>query len=238
MKTFNELRQARLVVETKKLTDARNGRKDDKNNTWGQNYTYYEQIKNSNKVIENIDEAIKMEIALYTNILYQSIREVSDYNSFYEVLKKYIDDVETIFVDGNIYFFRPELPPFYDLTITKAIIYFGLTNKDLQNIISNNIDIRIKDEFIEFINNFYGINIPLSTEWKELSTSDIPENQIQKIEQDCKMSLMKLRNGELMNGNYPLLYENDILKTLEKCPVQIRTNLAKKLIPQKNQVNR
>lgn len=231
MKSFEDLKKERILIEQQKLIDAQRKEKVI-NYNWNDSYKNYVQIANSQKVLENIDEAVKMEIALQTNILYQSLRDCSSYNSFYDVFRKYINDASTIFVDGNVYSFHPELPALYDYSIIRAILYFGFTENDLQNLIDEKKDIRSRDNFVFFINNYYGTDIPLVYEFKLLSESPLPETMLQKKKLNLELSLFRLRNGELMDGNYPLQYEADILKQYgEPAP-------TKKLTPPKNNGNK
>lgn len=227
MKTFEELKLERLAIEERKLNDSKRKRGD--NNSWNQEYTYYKQIKNSQEVIENIDEAVKMEIAANANILYNELLEMSDSATpnraaeFYLNLKKYIIDSDTKFKDG-IYFDYPNLSPLYPYDIIRVIKYFGFTQTDLYRLISEKIQIENRDDFIQFINNFYGTNIPLRTEWLELRL--IPINSTKEF--NHKHLLLLLRNGELMDGNYPLKYETDVLGTSYKHQEQTDPVLIKK----------
>ena len=233
MKTFEELKKTRLTNEKIKLVDAEKKYDDSHNNTWYQNYAYYKQMENSKKVIENIDESVKMEIALYTNILYDSLSEASNYcifsENFNNLFQKYINDAETIFKDGNIYSFRIDLDALYPLEIIQAIVYFGFTKDDLQMLSKKQNGIITKDIFIQFINDCYGTNIPLKSEWVEFFAKPMPQTIFEMKQYNCNHNLLLLRNGKLMDGNYPLQYEDDILKKFNITQEQRGNTLIKRL---------
>lgn len=226
MKTFNELKKNRLSSEKIKLAN---------DNRYNKQLAHFEQIKNSLEVIENIDEAVKIEIAIYANTLHDELRNESTAYTFYSIFKKYIYDAETKFANGNIYSNNLELSPGYNLMIIKSIQYLGFTIKDLQQLMDNNIDIFIKDVFINYINNFYNTYIPLSFEWKEYFDYPLPECKLEMTESNCRYSLLKLRNGDLVSKeNYPLKYEADILKEFDIYPEIYSEKIKQKITSYKN----
>lgn len=233
MKTFEYLKQERLCIEKTKLAKAKEIRENYANNTFEQNFDAFEQIKNSQKAIENLDEAVRIEIAMYANLLHDELRSSSNLSTFSEVFQKYIYCVEKIFTDGNIYISNPELPPLYNYKISKAILYLGFTQNDFQQLNDNNIDFVNKNEFLAFINNFYNVNIPLSDEWREHFQQSMPECLLEKIEQRCRYELLMLRNGQYLYKGYPLRYEADILGDFDSYPESIKSQYVKKLTQSK-----
>lgn len=219
MKTFEELKKNRLVIEERKLSEA-SKKLEDSNIDWYKKFNNNEQKRKSLEVIGNIDEAVKMEIAMYANILYDGLMEISEHDfwtdAFYINFKKCINIAETIFKDSDVYLYELDLFPLYPRDVVRAIMYFGWTQDDLQNIMYEKINIRLSDNFIKFINGFYGTSMPLYSEWVEFRLSPIPTLGASKDQYMYKYHLMKLRNGEFMDGNYPEQYESDILKIFDK----------------------
>lgn len=229
MRTFEELKTLRINAEELKISIAKETK--EKNFNWVSRFNCEEQIKKSSKVIENIEETITIEIAYYANVLYNNLLAVYSTSKFslslYAILKKHVDELRK----NTLCWYSKE----NNCELLKVLGYFNFTEEDLQRINDKKSNLMFKDELMNFINNVYGTFIPLSQEWNELMLDKDLKNETACREQNRKFSLLKLKNGQLVDGSvYPLVYQKDILNVYGVLQEQSGSVLTKKLTPPRN----
>lgn len=209
MKCFEDIKKSRLLSENNRLNVARK-----RLNTYtgvSRIIKQKEQIDYSLSVIENIDEAVMMEISYNANLLFDLISSETQYTvfikMFYSRILEYIRYIEKGEIDSDK----------YNKNVVDLIKYFGFTKEDILKLVEfGNVD-SLKDEFIKFINGFYGTVIPKDSEWIVMD-DDTRElfNEEELANLDIYDIYLQFRNGDFMinkfGSMYPMLYKKDMIE--------------------------
>ena len=210
MRSYEEIRKNRLLIENNRLAVARK-RLNGSLNT-ARNIRQKEQIDYSTAVIENIDEVVKIQISYNANLLFDLVSKETKFTvftkMFYAKILEYIRYIENPKINLNSSF-NPE--------IVELINFFGFTKKDILSLVDVNMNVSLKDEFIGFINEIYNTNIPRLSEWFELDDDlrdKLNDEELKNI--DIYTIYLQFRNGDFVVEKfgciYPLLYESDIVE--------------------------
>ena len=235
MRTYNELKQIRIEQETEKINSEINSLKHDNPSEYERN-KLKNNIKIRKKVLENIDEVVKSEIAYHINLLYEGLNLYSKDPNFE---KLFFDDFELfIFIIANISItednkFKANSYYGYNLDIQRAILYFDFTLDELNILIKEKFNQDTRDKMIIFINNQYETNIPLT---KEIETCkqrlfECWFNDRERIIKNKEYKLLQVRNGEFMKGDiYPLYYHSSIEEHYDSLLISLENNEEQKNI--------
>ena len=216
MRTLKELKEDRKKYEEDKIFMSTSC-KDKEHHSWVDRFHLADQEEKSLKRLDNLDEAIEIEIAYYANMLYNQLlieQAISSANlTLFAILEEYLEELNV----NPKCFYSKEI----NKDLLKVISYFGFEKEDLKEMYSQASNLQFRDELVNFINNFYGTSIPLNYEWDELMS----QTELSYYKQEnMKLSLLKLRNGELVDSEiYPLVYRQDIVKMYENSKTKRKT---------------
>lgn len=209
MKSFEDIKKNRLLSEHNRLNVAKK-----RLNVPGgiaKSIRQKEQIDYSLSVLDNIDETVKMEISYNANLLFEFIYSETQYTiftkMFYSRMLEYIRFIETgECVDNK---FNPE--------VINLIKYFDFNLSDILKLVEFDSDVTLKDGFSKFINDYYGTNIPLLSEWVIMDENDrllCTEEELKNY--DISEICLQFKNGDFMinrfNSMYPMLYKKDMIE--------------------------
>lgn len=182
------------------------------------------RIKFSKLVIGNLNETVNIVIAKHANLLMNGIHESLKYfefnNLFFSDINEYLNKVANLRCENNLYIRNAESG--YNLDIQRAILFFNFTYGEIKKIMS-----MTRDEFMCFINEKYGTNIPMLSEledaklrWSESS------NDLEQVRNARKLKLLGLRNGAFIQTEYPLMFERDIIEQYDELEVSASKKLS------------
>ena len=96
----------------------------------------------------------------------------------------------------------------YNLDIQRAILFFNFTYDEIRKIM-----VMTRDEFMSFINEVYGTNIPMNSELEEVKEKwYYSRDDLEQVKNAREMKLVGLRNGAFIQTESPLLFERDIVQ--------------------------
>lgn len=209
MRSFDDIKKIRLLSENNRLNVAR--KRLNTSNSFSRIIKQKEQIDYSLSVIENIDEAVMMEISYNANLLFDLISSETQYTifikMFYSRILEYIRYIEKGEVDSEK----------FNKNVVDLIKYFDFTKEDILKLVEFRNDDSLKNEFSKFINNFYGTVIPNDSEWIIID-DDTRElfNEEELANLDIYDIYLQFRNGDFMinkfGSMYPMLYKKDMLE--------------------------
>ena len=174
----------------------------------------HKRIDFSKKVSGNLNETINIVIAKHANLLMNGIHESLKYYEFNDLffsdINAYLNRVANLNCVNNLYVRIAESA--YNLDIQRAILFFNFTYGEIKEIMK-----MTRDEFMCFINNKYGTNIPMMSELEEarLKWSESC-NDLEQVKNACEMKLLGLRNGAYIQTEYPLFFERDVISQYEE----------------------
>ena len=209
MRSFDDIKKIRLLSENNRLNVAK--KRLNTSNSFSRIIKQKEQIDYSLSVIENIDEAVMMEISYNANLLFDLISSETQYTifikMFYSRILEYIRYIEKGEVDSEK----------FNKNVVDLIKYFDFTKEDILKLVEFRNDDSLKNEFSKFINNFYGTVIPNDSEWIIID-DDIRElfNEEELANLDIYDIYLQFRNGDFMinkfGSMYPMLYKKDMIE--------------------------
>ena len=209
MKSFEDIKKNRLLSEHNRLNVAK--RRLNVPGSIAKSIRQKEQIDYSLSVLDNIDETVKMEISYNANLLFEFIYSETQYTiftkMFYSRMLEYIRFIETGECVNNK--FNPE--------VINLIKYFDFNLYDILKLVEFDSDVTLKDGFSKFINDYYGTNIPLLSEWVIMDENDrllCTEEELKNY--DISEICLQFKNGDFMinrfNSMYPMLYKKDMIE--------------------------
>jgi hypothetical protein len=209
MRTYEDIKKNRLLSENNRLNVARKRL----NTSVGvaRIIRQKEQIDYSLSVLENIDETIKMEISYNANLLFDLISNETEYTifikMFYSRILEYIRYIQKGVEESDK----------FDKKIVDLIKYFDFSKDDILKLVEFGSIDSLKNDFIRFINNSYGTDIPMESEWIVIDdeTRDLfSEEELANL--DIYDIYLQFRNGDFMinkfNSMYPMLYTKDMIE--------------------------
>ena len=209
MRSFDDIKKIRLLSENNRLNVAK--KRLNTSNSFSRIIKQKEQIDYSLSVIENIDEAVMMEISYNANLLFDLISSETQYTifikMFYSRILEYIRYIEKGEVDSEK----------FNKNVIDLIKYFDFTKEDILKLVEFRNDDSLKNEFSKFINNFYGTVIPNDSEWIIID-DDTRElfNEEELANLDIYDIYLQFRNGDFMinkfGSMYPMLYKKDMIE--------------------------
>ena len=209
MRSFDDIKKIRLLSENNRLNVAK--KRLNTSNSFSRIIKQKEQIDYSLSVIENIDEAVMMEISHNANLLFDLISSETQYTifikMFYSRILEYIRYIEKGEVDSEK----------FNKNVIDLIKYFDFTKEDILKLVEFRNDDSLKNEFSKFINNFYGTVIPNDSEWIIID-DDTRElfNEEELANLDIYDIYLQFRNGDFMinkfGSMYPMLYKKDMIE--------------------------
>lgn len=209
MKSFDDIKKDRILSEHNRLNVAKK-----RLNVPGgiaKSIRQKEQIDYSLSVLDNIDETVRMEISYNANLLFEFIYSETQYTiftkMFYSRMLEYIRFIENgESVNGN-----------FNFEVIHLIKYFDFNISDILKLVEFDSEDTLKDGFSKFINDFYGTNIPLLSEWVVMDENDrllCTEEELKNY--DISEICLQFKNGDFMinrfNSMYPMLYKKDMIQ--------------------------
>ena len=101
--------------------------------------------------------------------------------------------------------------------VINLIKYFDFNLSDILKLVEFDSDVPLKDGFSKFINDYYGTNIPLLSEWVIMDENDrllCTEEELKNY--DISEICLQFKNGDFMinrfNSMYPMLYKKDMIE--------------------------
>ena len=199
MRSFDDIKKIRLLSENNRLNVAK--KRLNTSNSFSRIIKQKEQIDYSLSVIENIDEAVMMEISHNANLLFDLISSETQYTifikMFYSRILEYIRYIEKGEVDSEK----------FNKNVVDLIKYFDFTKEDILKLVEFRNDDSLKNEFSKFINNFYGTVIPNDSEWIIID-DDTRElfNEEELANLDIYDIYLQFRNGDFMINKFGFMY--------------------------------
>lgn len=200
MKTFEELKKQRLEKEEKIIALSREKLKNEPISEDQKSLINF-KMQDAMKAVENIDEVVKMQIAYNVNSLFNGLE--------WYLLHGVTACISNPEKNGEL------LKNEHFLRLQQSISYFGITFKELKDLISGIFSGRTRDALVIFINDRFDTNIPLAAELIDAgqkATEVYLKDSSEKNLAYKKYHILRLTNGDyLENGEYPLYYQSDIL---------------------------
>lgn len=223
MKTINMLERERLHKENERISHLLAIYNDSATDavTKGE---IEKRIKFCKRAIGNLSETVKIEIAKHANLLMNGIHESLKYfefnDLFFSDINAYLSRVANLNCVNNLYVRNAESG--YNLDIQRAILFFNFTYGEIKEIMK-----MTRDEFMCFINNKYGTNIPMMSELEEarLKWSESC-NDLEQVKNARELKLLGLRNGAYIQTEYPLFFERDIIEQYDELEVSASKKLS------------
>ena len=210
MKKLKTLEKERLIKENDKIKNLLESynRTDITEET---KHQISKKIKDSKKAIGNLQDIVRQEIARNANLLFEGIRDALTQNDFrrlyYGAFEDFIEQVASLEETTSGYERISNVA--YNMDIQKAILYFGLTRKELELLFKNGLCDSQRDIFMKFINKRFKTKIPMTKELAEKKIDD-KTDKVKLAENKYEHKKKKLYNGEYMKGEYPQYYEYEI----------------------------
>lgn len=213
MKTINMLERERLHKENERISHLLAIYNDSATDaiTKGE---IEKRIKFCKRAIGNLSETVKIEIAKHANLLMNGIHESLKYfefnDLFFSDINEYLNRVANLRCENNLYIRNAESG--YNLDVQRAILFFNFTYGEIKKIM-----VMTRDEFMCFINEKYGTNIPMLSELEDAKLRWSESiNDLEQVKNAREMKLVGLRNGAFIQTEYPLLFERDIVEQYDK----------------------
>lgn len=225
MKTFDELKQDRIKFETEKINSETKSLEYDNPSEYKRT-ELKNNIKKRKRVLENIDEVVKSEIAYYINILYENLNIYQIHPNFDKLF--YNDFIMFITKITNLSLtkdnkFKANSYYGYNLDVQDAILYFDFTLDELNFLVKEKFNQDTRDKFIIYINNQYGTDIPLLSklEYAKKRLFECWFHEKLKFTKDKEHKILKAKNGEFMKKDrnrhiYPQYYQSSIIEYYDK----------------------
>ena len=222
MKSIDVLRRERLRKENDRIAHLLSLYNDSGIDAVTKN-ELYKRIDFSKKVIGNLNETINIVIAKHANLLMNGIQESLRYYEFNDLffsdINEYLNRVANLRCENNLYVKNADSG--YNLDIQRAILFFNFTYGEIKKIMC-----MTRDEFMCFINEKYGTNIPMMSELEEAREKwNNSCNDLEQVKNAKNLKLLGLRNGAFIQTEYPLMFERDIIEQYD----ELEQSASKKL---------
>ena len=222
MKNIELLRRERLRVENERISHLL-ALYNDSATPGSTKSELLKRIDYSKLVIGNLNETINIMIAKHANLFMNGLIESLKYFEFNDLfftdINAYLNRVANLRCENNLYIRNAESG--YNLDMQRAVLFFNFTYGEI-------LEIRrmTRDEFMTFINNKYGTNIPMLGELEEakLKWSESCDD-LEQVKNARELKLVGLRNGAFVQTEYPLFFERDVLEQYD----QLENDAEKKL---------
>lgn len=230
MKTLANLINERKIKENERLLNLKKIYDDPAMDALTKN-AIYKRVKFCQRVLNNLEETVKIEIAKHANLLFEGIRESLGFDEFkklyYLDFEKYIYRMCSMKIINHKFIVDRQFG--YNLDIQKAIIFFDLSIDDLKLIINQEIDDNKREEFMCFINEKYETKIPTLNELRKANEyyQYSHKNSLSEIECAKNRAILQVRNGVYIQTEYPLYYEDEIIDHYDKLKEDCEKKLKK-----------
>lgn len=221
MKTFNEIKEERLNCENRIIDNARI--MVEKHRDFYPIYSRYnEELMRSKNFLKNVDENVRLEIVVFARELFDELS-----HSYIEYMREnnhssmtFLDHVQHIISLSKNEYADELFCVFGNDKILKLIRYFGITEEDITIFKEKRLDIVLRSIWMEYINKFYGTDIPGITEYERLDklfTYDLQHDDNSRIYSKYDL-LLKIRNGEMSEIRtdegrvYPLITREEFVR--------------------------
>lgn len=221
MKTFEQIKEERLICEDRIIENA--SKMVVKHKDYYPIYSRYsEEIFRSENFLKDVDENVKLEIVVFARELYDEVshsyveymRENTNSSvTFLDHFRSLIRLSESEGAEELFYIF------YNNINLLKLIRYFGISEEDINIFKEKHLDIVLRSIWTEYINNFYGTDIPLVSDYEKLDKLFIYE--LQHDDNSRLYSkydlLLKIRNGDMSEIKtdegrvYPLMTRRDFI---------------------------
>lgn len=191
------------------------------------------RIKLTKKAIGNLPDLVRQEIARNANLLFDGFREsISDpklRNLYFTDFEDYIEALASLEEDVLGEYQRISKDA-YNIDVQKAILYFGLTRKELDKIFDKGFDNIAREIFMAFINRRYKTEIPSMEELLQAKKAlDEAEDTVEKIEAKYTYSQMLLNNGAYIQSEYPIYYKKDLDTRYKELIKEAKSEIKRRL---------
>lgn len=169
------------------------------------------RIKFCKLAIGNLPETVKIEIAKHANLLMNGIQESMKFDEFRNLfnsdINQYLSRVASLKLKGNRYV--KLINSGYNLDMQRAILFFGFTEEEIKKIMT-----MTRDEFMVFINEQYGTQIPMLEELRSIEEKRqrAYNNTLEQIKCAKEKVILQVRNGVYIQTEYPLYYEHQVVE--------------------------
>lgn len=172
------------------------------------------RIDFSRRVIGNLNETVNIVIAKHANLLLNGMVGCLKYHEFNDLffsdINEFLDRVASLKCVNNLYVKTCDSG--YNLDIQRAILFFNFTYEEIRKIM-----VMTRDEFMSFINEVYGTNIPMNSELEEVKEKwYYSKDDLEQVKNAREMKLVGLRNGAFIQTEYPLFFERDIVEQYDR----------------------
>lgn len=210
MKTLKTLERERLSLENDKIKNLlKSYNRTDISETTKKEIA--KRISESKKAIGNLPDLIRQEIARNANLLFEGIRDAltqDDFRSlYYGDFEEFIEKVASLEETASGYERISNVA--YNMDVQKAILYFGISREELEELFKKGLCDKYRDIFMAFINKKYNTSIPMSKDLVE-KTVDPDADMVTLAQNRYDIKKIKLHNGEYMTGEYPTYYESQV----------------------------
>lgn len=222
MKTFEQIKEERLVCENRIIDNART--MIEKHRDYYPTYSRYnEELNRSKKFLKDVDENVKLEIVVFARELYD---EVS--HSYIEYMREnsnsnvtFLDHFRSLIRHSECEYAEELFNVFYNnINLLKLIRYFGITEEDIKIFKEKRLDIVLRSIWNEYINQIYKTDIPLIADYEKLDKLfiyDLQHDDNSRLYSKYDL-LLKIRNGDMSEVRtdegrvYPLMTREEFIR--------------------------
>ena len=185
------------------------------------------EIKFCKLAIGNLPETVKIEIAKHANLLMNGIQESMKFDEFRNLfnsdINQYLSRVASLKLKNNRYV--KEKNSGYNLDMQRAILFFNLTEDEIKKIMT-----MTRDEFMVFINEQYGTQIPMLEELRiaEERRQNAYNDTLEQVKCAKEKVILQIRNGVYIQTEYPLYYEHQVIEYYDKLIEDAEKELKRK----------
>ena len=226
MKTIKKLERERLHKENTRIRHLLAIYKDPSTDALTKD-EIKKRIKFCKLAIGNLPETVKIEIAKHANLLMNGIQESMKYNEFRNLfnsdINQYLSRVASLKLKNNRYV--KEKNSGYNLDMQRAILFFDFTEDEIKKIMT-----MTRDEFIVFINEQYGTQIPMLEELRiaEERRQNAYNDTLEQVKCAKEKVILQVRNGVYIQTEYPLYYEHQVIEYYDKLIEDAEKELKRK----------
>ena len=185
------------------------------------------RIKFCKLAIGNLPETVRIEIAKHANLLMNGIQESMKYDEFRNLfnsdINQYLSRVASLKLKNNRYV--KEKNSGYNLDMQRAILFFSFTEDEIKKIMT-----MTRDEFMVFINEQYGTQIPMLEEIRiaEERRQNAYNDTLEQVKCAKEKVILQIRNGVYIQTEYPLYYEHQVIEYYDKLIEDAEKELKRK----------
>ena len=144
-------------------------------------------------------------------------------NLFNSDINQYLSRVASLKLKNNRYV--KEKNSGYNLDMQRAILFFNLTEDEIKKIMT-----MTRDEFMVFINEQYGTQIPMLEELRiaEERRQNAYNDTLEQVKCAKEKVILQIRNGVYIQTEYPLYYEHQVIEYYDKLIEDAEKELKRK----------